>query len=68
MGEMFTRATLLEARGWKVASVPFFRWAGVDDEGRRTLLANLLERVRTGLPAHPTQEVQGHGQRGTAKP
>lgn len=56
LGDMFTRTALLEARGWKVISVPFFRWSGVDSEGQRALLQNLLEKARSGEHVHPTKE------------
>ena len=61
LGDMFTRFALLESRGWKVVSVPFFRWSGVDADGQRDLLSNLLERVRSGQHAHPTKEDQTAG-------
>lgn len=66
LADMFTRTVLLEARGWRVVSVPFFSWIGVDDLGRRSLLQNLLEKVRTGEVAHPTKEPQGVGKRGVS--
>lgn len=40
------RRTLLEARGWRVASVPFYHWAGTEDEDRRELLRRVLAEVR----------------------
>lgn len=63
MAHMFTRTALLEARGWRVVSVPFFAWEGVEEAGRRSYLQNLLVRARAGLDAHPTKLEQGVGQR-----
>ncbi len=33
-GEMLARQKLLNARGWAVISVPFFRWSGKTDAER----------------------------------
>lgn len=56
LGEMFSRTTLLEARGWRIISVPYFQWAGVDEDARRTYLQNLLDRARAGQSTHPTKD------------
>lgn len=46
------RRKLLEARGWRVVSVPFYHWSGVDEEGRQALLKRLLAEAREA-PAPP---------------
>ena len=63
LAHMFTRTALLEARGWRVVSVPFFAWQGVEETARRAYLQNLLVRARAGLDAHPTKLDQEVGQR-----
>jgi len=57
MGDMFSRSTLLEYRGWTVASVPFFSWSGVEEGARRAYLENLLSRARAGQSVHPTKDM-----------
>jgi hypothetical protein len=66
MADMFTRTCLLEARGYKVVSVPFFAWEGVEESGRRSFLLNLLNKARAGEAQHPTKDDQGKGRRGGA--
>jgi RAP domain len=64
MADMFTRTFLLESRGYKVISVPFFAWEGVEEPARRSFLLNLLARARAGDAQHPTKDDQGKGRRG----
>jgi len=66
MADMFTRTCLLEARDYKVVSVPFFAWEGVEENGRRSFLLNLLNKARAGDAQHPTKDDQGKGRRGGA--
>ncbi|KAL4515162.1 hypothetical protein Ndes2526A_g09534 [Nannochloris sp. 'desiccata'] len=66
MADMFTRTCLLEARNYKVVSVPFFAWEGVEEGGRRSFLLNLLNKARAGDSQHPTKDDQGKGRRGGA--
>lgn len=65
MGEMFTRDLLLEARNYKVVSVPFFAWGGVEEDGRRAFLQNLLTKAKAGDTQNPAKDLgQGRGRRG----
>ena len=67
MGEMFTRDLLLEARNYKVVSVPFFAWGGVEEDGRRAFLQNLLTKAKAGDTQNPAKELgQVRGRRGPA--
>lgn len=66
MADMFTRTCLLEARNYKVVSVPFFAWEGLEESARRSLLLNLLNKARAGDAQHPTKDDQGKGRRGGA--
>lgn len=45
-GDTIMRWTLLESVGWKVKSIPFFSWYGVEEESRRTFLSGLLNDAR----------------------
>jgi hypothetical protein len=56
LANMFMRRALLEARGWRVASVAFYQWAGLDTEGKKELMAHIIKKVRSQRPgeAHPT--------------
>lgn len=65
MGDMYARAALLEARGWRVASVPYFAWAS-DREERRAYMEDLLARARAGARVHPTHDTPAAGQRARA--
>lgn len=56
LATLFGRALLLEARGWRVASVPFFAWEGAEEGARRALLRVLLDRARGGRVAQPAAE------------
>lgn len=51
MADVHNRTVLLESRGWRVVSVPFFSWYGVEEEGRRDFLQGLLARARSGSEA-----------------
>ncbi len=53
LATLFSRALLLEARGWRVASVPFFAWEGAEEEARRALLRGLLDRARAARQEQP---------------
>ncbi|RMZ54094.1 hypothetical protein APUTEX25_002671 [Auxenochlorella protothecoides] len=56
LADMYWRRTLLHARGWRVVSVPFYHWAGAEDEDRRALLRRLLAEVRAEpIPRGPDQ-------------
>ena len=44
-GENLARQRLLQARGWAVASIPFFKWSGKDDDDH----VKLLQKVRVVL-------------------
>lgn len=47
MADVHNRIVLLEHRGWKVVSVPFFSWYGVDEGSRRDFLQGLLAKARS---------------------
>jgi hypothetical protein len=52
LGSMFARVALLEARGWRVVCVPFFRFNAADEApgggGARAYLCSLLAAARAG--------------------
>ena len=50
------RRVLLESRGWRVVSVPYYHWADSDSmDTRKGLLTRLLTQTRTtGASVHPT--------------
>ncbi len=48
------RRRLLEARGWRVVSLPFYHWSGASEEQRQALLRRLLAEAREGRASHPT--------------
>lgn len=55
LANLFIRKKLLEARGWKVASVPFYDWTDTTEDAKKVLLRNVLKDVRSQKPgAHPT--------------
>lgn len=54
LGEMHARVALLQARGWRVLSVPYFAWVGLEQGGQRAYLADGLAQVRAGTSLHPT--------------
>lgn len=58
LGDMYARRTLLEARGWRVVSVPFYHWSGDSDENRQATLQRLIADARRGegveVLSHPT--------------
>ncbi|GAB4822437.1 hypothetical protein N2152v2_009483 [Parachlorella kessleri] len=54
LGEMYARRSLLEARGWRVVSLPFYHWSGASEEQRQALLRRLLAEAREGRASHPT--------------
>jgi hypothetical protein len=48
LGGWYTRNYLLESRGYKVISVPYFAWQGVEEPAQRSFLLNLLNKARAG--------------------
>ena len=38
LGEMLARQKLLEARGWTVISIPFYKWSNKNNEARQAYL------------------------------
>jgi hypothetical protein len=57
MADIHNRTVLLEHRGWKVVSVPFFSWYGVDEGSRRDFLQGLLAKIRSGNIADDSPRV-----------
>ncbi|PSC74935.1 RAP domain [Micractinium conductrix] len=55
LADMRGRNALLSARGWRVSSVPFYRWFGETEEGRQAMLRRVLAEARAApLPqVHP---------------
>lgn len=59
LATLFSRALLLEVRGWRVASVPFFAWEGAEEAARRALLRGLLDKARAGREEQPAAAEEG---------
>ena len=63
LGEMRCRHTLLRVRGWRVVSVPFFRWSGESGERARPGAARGVQRRAALGHRRPSAEARMAGMR-----
>ena len=53
LGITLARRSLLQARGWRVLSVPYFHWTGFSDEHKVAYLQKVSSAVQEGCTASP---------------
>lgn len=51
LGDSLARDDMLRARGWYVASIPFYSWSSDDPDSNMKLLNGILTRARSAVNA-----------------